>query len=146
MKLKHLIEAYNFNNISAILKQELRNKEESAGVIAFEKGINGSYLLNNEGTVSNLIIFANCLALFSKQKSKKEMLNNQLDHSIKVIKILQKSIELLAHIPRKEANMILEKLGLFDGTFKEGKQIKHIEYSFRAEIKEGLLMFSIGEI
>ena len=46
----------------------------------------------------------------------------------------------------KECNMILEKLGLFDSTFKEGKQIKHLDHTYRIEVVDGLLVLSINEI
>lgn len=49
---------------------------------------------------------------------------NQIDHTIKIIIIMQRTIMLLSNIPQKEANMILEHLGLFDNTFMKRKANK----------------------
>ena len=42
--------------------------------------------------------------------------------------------------------MILDTLGLFNNTFKEGKQVKYNGYGYKIEIAEGLILFTIGEI
>lgn len=138
MKLEHLIQAYNFNKVQANIKEEVQQEGDRAGVIEFYKGITASYLLDSEDIVTNLIIFCNCLA---EQKD----LGKQIEHTTKVIKVLQKTIELLANVSQLEANMILEKLGLFDNTFQQGKQIKHLEHSYQIKIINGLLCLSIKE-
>ena len=137
MKLEHLLQAYKVNNIEAELKEI---EDEKVGVITFAKGISASYLLDDEEIVIAMKIFFNCLT--------KENLNisNQLSHTIKVLNIMQNTIMLLSNIPQKECNMILEKLGLFDNTFKEGKQIKHLEHSYSIEVVDGLLCLSINDI
>lgn len=139
MKLEHLIQAYKFNNINVELK-EMNINNEKAGTITFASGIAASYMLDNEETVIAMKMFFNCLARDSKK------LDAQINHTIKIIEVMQKTIMLLANVPQKECNMILEKLGLFDNTFKIGKQIKHLEHAYRIEVIDGLLCLTINEI
>ena len=139
MKLEHLIQAYKLNNINAELK-EMNANNERAGVISFGNGISASYLLDDEDIIIAMKIFFNCLA---RENMK---LNSQLSHVIKVLTIMQNTIMLLSNIPQKECNMILDKLGLFDNTFIQGKQIKHLEHTYKIEVIDGLLCFSINEI
>ncbi len=139
MKLEHLIQAYKVNNIEAELK-EMNNEKEKAGVITFRNGIVASYLLDKEDIVVALKMFFNCL------NNKDFNIKSQVKYTIKVIEIIQKTIQLLSNVTQKESNMILEKLGLFDNTFKDTKQIKHLEHTYRVEIMNGILCFSINEI
>lgn len=139
MKLEHLLQAYKANNIEAELK-EMNDKQEKAGVITFENGISASYLLDNEDIVIAMKIFFNCLT--------RDLLTvtNQISHVIKIIQIIQNTIILLGNATQKESNMILESLGLFDNTFAEGKQIKHLEHTYKIELIDELLCLSINEI
>lgn len=139
MKLEHLLQAYKTNNIEAELK-EMNKDNEKAGVITFANGISASYLLDDEDIIIAMKIFFNCLA---RENMK---LNSQLSHVIKVLTIMQNTIMLLSNIPQKECNMILDKLGLFDNTFIQGKQIKHLEHTYKIEVIDGLLCLSINEI
>lgn len=139
MKLEHLIQAYKVNNINAEIK-DMSNETERAGVITFANGISASYLLDDEDIIIAMKIFFNCLA---RENMK---LNSQLSHVIKVLTIMQNTIMLLSNIPQKECNMILDKLGLFDNTFIQGKQIKHLEHTYKIEVIDGLLCLSINEI
>jgi hypothetical protein len=139
MKLEHLLQAYKINNIEAELK-EMNSNNERTGVITFANGISASYLLDDEYIVIAMKIFFNCLA----RKSMK--LDSQLSHVIKVLTVMQNTIMLLSNIPQKECNMILDKLGLFDNTFMQGKQIKHLEHTYKIEVIEGLLCLSINEV
>ena len=139
MKLEHLLQAYKINNIEAELK-EMNSNNERAGVITFANGISASYLLDDEDIIIAMKIFFNCLARGSMK------LNSQLSHVIKVLTVMQNTIMLLSNIPQKECNLILDKLGLFDNTFMQGKQIKHLEHTYKIEVIEGLLCLSINEI
>lgn len=117
MKLEHLMQAYKVNNINAELK-DMSNDEERAGVITFANGISASYLLDNEDVVVAMKIFFNCLT------TDKLTMTNQLNYTIKIITIMKQTMMLLSNIPRKECNMILEQLGLFDNTFQKRKTDK----------------------
>ncbi len=139
MKLEHLLQAYKINNIDTEVKN-MSDKKEKAGVITFADGISASYLLDNEDIGIAMKIFFNCLA---RNNSKPQA---QINHVIKVLNVIQQTIMLLGNITQKETNMILEKLGLFDNTFKEGKQIKHLEHTYKIEVIDGLLCLSINEI
>ncbi len=117
MKLEHLLQAYKLNNIKTELK-EMNNENEKAGVISFTNGITASYLLDNEDIVISMKIFFNCIT------QETLTITNQVSHVIQVLNIMQNTIMLLANIPQKECNMILEKLGLFDNTFQKRKTNK----------------------
>lgn len=139
MKLEHLLQAYKVNDIETELK-EMNRENEKVGVITFAKGISASYLLDDEEVVVAMKIFFNCLS------ANDLTISSQLIHTIKILNIMHNTIMLLSNIPKKECNMILDKLGLFDNTFKEGKQIKHLDHSYSIEVVDGLLCFSINEI
>ena len=139
MKLEHLLQAYKLHNIESELK-EMNSNNEKAGVITFANGISASYLLDDEEIVIAMKVFFNCLTREALSMS------NQINHVIKIISVMQNTIMLLGNITQKEANMILESLGLFNNTFTEGKQIKHLEHTYKIEVIDGLLCLSINEI
>lgn len=138
MKLEHLIQAYKINNIEAKLK-DMSNENERAGVITFANGITASYLLDDEDIVIAMKIFFNCLTTDELK------IQNQISYTIKILNIMQNTIMLLGNITQTECNMILDKLGLFNDTFKEEKRIKHLEHSYQIEVIDGLLCLSINE-
>lgn len=138
MKLEHLLQSYKSNNIDTEIK-DMSDKKEKAGVITFAEGISASYLLDNEDIVIAMNIFFNCLVRNSSK------LQSQINHVIKVLNVMQQTIMLLGNITQHEANMILEKLGLFDNTFRSGKQIKHLQHSYKLEVVESLLCLNINE-
>lgn len=139
MKLEHLLQAYKVNKIDIEVKNMSEGKERT-GTITFANGICASYLLDDEDIVIRMKIFFNCLARESLK------LETQLSHAIKILNIMQNTIMLLGNITQKECNMILDKLGLFDNTFTEGKQIRHLDHIYQIEVIEGLLCLSINEI
>lgn len=139
MKLEHLLQAYKINNIEVELK-EININNERAGVITFANGISASYLLDDEDIIIAMKIFFNCLARGSMK------VDAQISHTIKVLNVMQNTIMLLSNIPQKECNMILDKLGLFDNTFIQGKQIQHLDHTYKIEMIDGLLCLSINEI
>lgn len=137
MKKEHLIQAYNFNRIPARIKEKT-GKE--AGVIAFTKdeNINASYLLDEEGVITALILFSNCITKGNKT------LANQLKHTTNTLIIIQKSIELLGNTTQEEANKILKALGLFNKNIKK-KAVRFINYIYSVDVMEEILKFSIVE-
>lgn len=139
MKLEHLLKAYKLNNINAEIKN-VNNEIERTKVITFTNGISASYLLDNEDIVIAMKIFFNCLTL------DKLTITNQLSHTIKIITIMQQTMMLLSNIPQNECNIILKQLGLFDNTFRSGKQIKHLDHEYKIEVIDGLLCLTINEI
>lgn len=142
MKLEHLLKAYKLNNINAEMK-DVNNEIERAGVITFTNGISASYLLDNEDIVIAMKIFFNCLVPDNKGKL---TVINQIEHTKKIITIIQKTMMLLSNIPQNECNIILKQLGLFDNTFRSGKQIKHLDHEYKIEVIDGLLCLTINEI
>lgn len=139
MKLEHLIQAYKVNNINAEV-EDMSNETERAGTITFANGISAAYLLDDEDIVISMKIIFNCLARGSMKAEA------QVSHIIKVLSVMQNTIMLLSNIPQKECNMILDELGLFNNIFKEGKQIKHLDHTYKIEVIDGLLCLSINEI
>ncbi len=132
MRLKHLIQAYNFNRIPVTIKQEINQEKERAGVIRFNENINAAYLLDEEEFVIALNIFCNCI-------TKELTIDSQISNALKVVEVLQKTIELISNIPIKEANMILEKLGLFDNTFQKRKENKTFRTCLRSKSNKWII-------
>lgn len=142
MKLEHLIQAYKLNNIDVELK-DMNNENERAGVITFAEGMSASYLLDNEDIVIAMKMFFNPIPRTPPAPNINSI--ELINYTIKIINVIQNTIMLLSNIPQKECNMILDKLGMFDNTFKEGKQIRHLEHSYGIEIVQGLICISINE-
>ena len=117
MKLEHLIQSYKINNVEAELK-DMSNEDEKAGVINFANGISAAYLLDDEDIVIAMKIFFNCLTTEALK------MPNQISHTIKILNVMQNTIILLCNVNQKECNIILDKLGLFDNTFKKRKENK----------------------
>ena len=137
MKLEHLIQAYNFNSISSNIEKQIEDKKERAGVIKFNDNIHASYLLDDEDIVIALNIFCNCVV-------DKNTIEMQLQNVIDIIKIIQKSIELLGNTTQEEANKILDSLYMFEQKL-ETKSARYINHIYKIEVVNGLLIFSIIE-
>lgn len=133
MKLEHLIDAYKYKEIKA----EITKQEDKAGIIKFNEYIYATYYEDDE-IVKSIQVFANTLT--SKE------INKQLEHTINLLKVLSNTIELLTNVNEEVRNMILDTLGLFNNTFKDGKQLQHNNYGYKIEIADGLILFTIGEI
>ena len=116
IKLKHLIQGYNFNKIPAKIDKEINQEEERAGVIKYNENIHGSYLLDDEGIVV----------------------------ATQTLLIIQKTMELLGNIKQEEANNIMKQLGMFSGKIKE-KAVRFLNYVYKIDVANGLLMFTMLE-
>lgn len=135
MKLEHLIDGYKHNGIN--VEVIIDNEKEKAGIIKFTDYIHATYYEDDE-IVKSIQVFANTLT--SKE------INKQLEHTINLLKVLSNTIELLTNVSEEVRNMILDTLGLFNNTFREGKQVKYNGYGYKIEIAVGLILFTIGEI
>lgn len=118
MKLEHLIQSYNFNKISARIKEEINTPNERAGVIEFYNGIAASYLLGSNDTVISIKLYINCLT------RKALNLSGQLSYITNALLVIQQTIMLLSNISQEECNILLTKLGLFNNTFQKRKTNK----------------------
>ena len=136
MNLKHLIQAYHFNKINAKIEDEINDQDERAGVIQFNEDINASYLLDEDNTVIAMNIFVNGITINNRT------LDNQLEHTIQSLTIIQKTIELLGNTKKEEANSILNQLEMFSGQLKK-KAVRFLDYIYKTEPISGMLMFSI---
>ncbi len=138
MKLEHLIQGYNFNKIPAKINQEINKDNEKAGVIKFNEDIYASYLLDKKGFVEAINLFSNCVTA----RASKITSDNQIEHTINVLTIIQKTIELLGNTKKEEANSILNQLEIFNGQLKK-KAVRFLDYIYKIESMDGILMFSI---
>jgi len=131
MKLDNLIEGYRFNRIKANIKEK---NNDYTGVINYTPNINSSYMLDDEGYISVLIIFS-----VTNIKTKIE---EQLRHSEDTLIIIQKSIELLSNLNQAEANEVMKQLGMFNG-LKNKKSVTVNGYTFEIDVINGILKFTI---
>ena len=92
MKLEHLVQAYKVNNIEVELK-DMSEENEKAGVITFSKGISASYLLDDEDIITVVKMFFICLTVDALRGQ------NQINHIIKVLNVMQNTMMLLCNIP-----------------------------------------------
>lgn len=138
MRLEHLIQGYKFNRIQVAITKEITDKKEKAGVLKFNEDINASYLSDEDGIVTAINLFSNCVVANNKT------LNNQLTHTTKTLTIIQKTIELLGNTTQEEANEILKQLDLFSGIIK-AKAVRFTNHVYKIDIANGLLVFSIFE-
>lgn len=138
IKLEHLIYGYNIKGISSKIEKEINKDEERAVVIKYNDDTHGSCLLDDEGIVVAIIIFSNCVT------KKNKTIEHQLIHTEQILVIIQKTMELLGNIRQEEANNIMKKLGMFDGTIKE-KAVVFLNYVYKINILNGLLSFSMIE-
>lgn len=138
MKPEHLIQGYNFNRIPAKIEKEITKEGEKAGVIKFSEDINASYLLDDEGIVVALNLFANCVVVNNKN------INNQLKHTTQVLVIIQKTIELLGNTKREEANKIMKHLQMLSGNIKK-KAVRFTNHIYKIDAVDGLLIFTMLE-
>ncbi len=136
MNLKHLMQAYNFNNIEAEIEREVNEQEERARVVKFNEDIHASCLLDKDDTVIAMNIFINGIT------SNNKTINNQLKHIIQALIVIQKTIELLGNTKKEEANSILNQLEMFSGQLKK-KAVRFLDYIYKIESIDGMLMFSI---
>ena len=138
IKLKYLIQGYNFNKIPAKIDQEINKAGERAGVIKYNEDTNGSYLLDDEGIVVAINIFSNCVV------EKDKTMDHQLKHTTQTLLIIQKTMELLGNIKQEEANNIMKQLGMFSGQIKE-KAVRFLNYVYKIDAVNGLLIFTMLE-
>ena len=138
IKLEHLIQGYNFNKIPAMIDKEIEEEGERAGVIKYNDDTNASYLLDNEGIIIAINMFSNCVVENDKT------MEHQLEHTTQTLLIIQKTMELLGNIKQEEANKIMKQLGMFSGKIKE-KAVKFLNYFYKIDTANGLLMFSMVE-
>ena len=137
MKLEHLIQGYRFNRINAKIQQEIQ-QEDKAAVININEDINASCLIDDEGIVTAMNLFSNCVVQNKKKKKK------QLEHTTQTINVIQKTIELLGNTKQEEANKIMNMLGMFSGKL-EAKAVRFTNHVYKIDVANGLLIFSIIE-
>ncbi|MCI8618142.1 MAG: hypothetical protein HFJ60_07950 [Clostridia bacterium] len=137
MKLEHLIQGYRFNRINAKIQQEIQ-QEDKAAVININEDINASCLIDDEGIVTAMNLFSNCVVQNNKTMKK------QLEHTTQTINVIQKTIELLGNTKQEEANKIMNMLGMFSGKL-EAKAVRFTNHVYKIDVANGLLIFSIIE-
>ena len=136
MNLKHLMQAYSFNNIVAKIEEEIVTSDERAGTIKFNEDINAAYLLGEDNNVIAMNIFANGITTNGRT------IDDELRHATQTLIIIQKTIELLGNTKKEEANSILNQLEMFSGKIVT-KAVRFLDYIYKIELIDGVLMFSI---
>lgn len=136
MKLEHLIQAYNFNNIHAEVEKEIEDDVEKAVVLKFNENISASCLIDAEGIVVSINLFSNCVVTNNKT------LINQLEHTVTTLNIIKKTIELLGNTSKEEANNILKELNMFKDTLKT-KAVRFLNTIHKVNISNGILIYSM---
>ena len=139
MNLKHLLESYKYNMINVELQEINRKSNESFGVLKFNDDISSVFYLEpKEEYVKSIQIIS------AATPSKDLTLSNQLKHTEKLLEIIIKTIQILTYLNEQEIKIILNSLGLFDGSFIEKKQLKHDKYYFKIAVIDNLLMLTIA--
>lgn len=139
MNLKYLLESYKYNMINVELQEINRKPNESFGVLKFNDDISSVFYLEpKEEYVKSIQIIS------AATPSKDLTLSNQLKHTEKLLEIIIKTIQILTYLNDQEIKIILNSLGLFDGSFIEKKQLKHDKYCFKTAVIDNLLMLTIA--
>lgn len=128
MKLDHLIKGYSSRGIDVELKEE--NKPVS--ILKFTDNIFAN-CYETENVITSIQIIAD-----TKVKE-------QLKHCTDIIKILSVTIDLQTNLFEDERNIVIKSLGLYDGTFVEGKNYITETYVFKTYIMSGVLIMLISE-
>lgn len=133
MKLEHLIQGYKFNKIKVIDLAE--NKKDKSGVLKFTDNIFLTYYKDDEEIITSVVICAD--------PKVSDTINIQLKHTTNLLKAISNTILLLGNTTTPQATKIMTSLGLYNGTFIEGKKLKFNDYNYFVEIINNLFIFKV---
>lgn len=137
MKLEHLLECYRYKGIhyQNIDKESYVASDHKTLIIHFNKHVKAVCCSDSE-IVHNIRVVAD----WNKD------ISNYTRHTLNVLHVIQASIDCLSNISQNEINIILRSLGLYDGSFVKGKEIKNDENLYKIEVINGVLMFTIAKL
>lgn len=135
MRVKDLIDSYNYKNIQAQL--QIDDKDDLAGVIQFSKGIYASYLRDNEMINTIQLFFPGITSYQAKE---------QIDYTVNILEILKVTFNIFCNYLDEEIDLVMNQLGLFDGSFTAGKTVSLNDYATDIKTNNGLIFITIGRI
>lgn len=133
LKVKDLIDSYNYRNIEAQL--QIDDANDLAGVIQFSKEIYASYLRDNE-MINTIQLFFPGLTSYKLQE--------QIDYTIKVLEILKVTLNIFCNYLNDEIDLVMKELGLFNSSFKDGKTVSLNNHAINIKNSNGLIFITIG--
>jgi hypothetical protein len=128
MKLEHLIKGYKSKEINA----ELKEKNKPVSILKFTDYIYADCYESEDVVTSVQII--------SDTKVK-----DQIQHCTDIIKVIASTIDLQTNLLEDERNVVINSLGLYDGSFVKGKTYITETHIFKAYIMSSVLIVLISE-
>lgn len=131
MNLKHLLECYRYKNIGySSITYEPDNR--NIATIHFNDCVKAVCVSDSEK-----ILNMNILISYNKKD------NSNVLQAISILNIIACSIHCLSNISSEEEKIILKELGLYDGSFKNTKRIRHEDVLYKCGIINSILTLSI---
>ncbi|WP_159641815.1 hypothetical protein [Erysipelothrix anatis] len=115
----------------------LQSEQNGSGVIKYTEDIMTTYFLA-ELDVKAVQVFA------SAKVSNDAAL--QLSHTTKLIEVIQNTFMVLIDVDQAQANEIMKLIGMFDGSFVDGKQAAVYDYLIKVEVANGLILVAVTEV
>lgn len=128
------MELYEFVDLTGGI---IESQEGISGVIKYSDDIFLTYFLE-DNIITAFQMFAACIPT--------NKLVNPVEHSITIITKVQQALINVCSVDQQEANAAMHILGLFDSSFKIGKQSALFDYLLKSEVVEGLLLISATEL
>lgn len=70
----------------------------------------------------------------------------QIKHTESIIKVFKSVLTLLCEYDDDDIGLVMNRLGLFDLSFKSGKEMSLYDYLLKAEVVDGLFIVTIAEV
>lgn len=128
------MELYEFVDLTEGI---IESQEGISGVIKYSDDIFLTYFLK-DNIVTAFQMFASCIPT--------NKLVTPIDHGITLITKVQQALINVCSVDQQEANAAMHILGMFDSSFKVGKQTVLFDYLLKSEVVEGLLLISATEL
>lgn len=70
----------------------------------------------------------------------------QIKHTESILKVFKSVLKLLCEYDDDDIGLVMNRLGLFDLSFKFGKEMSLYDYLLKAEVVDGLFIVTIAEV
>ncbi|MDE8339818.1 hypothetical protein PT226_05240 [Erysipelothrix rhusiopathiae] len=70
----------------------------------------------------------------------------QIKHTESILKVFKSVLSLLCEYDDDDIRLVMNRLGLFDLSFKFGKEMSLYDYLLKAEVVNGLFIVTIAEV
>lgn len=133
MNLKHLLECYKYKNITY---NSITYEPDNRNIITihFNEYVKAVCVSDDE-----VILKINILIENNRE------ISNMTLHAINVLNIIACSLHCISNISIEEEKIILQSLGLYDGSFRKNKSIKHENTLYNCKLIDNILWFSIDK-